>query len=85
MPRACWDAASTSACAGHALPCTCHLLRLFSDKCRAGCCLQELTNEQCEILDLPYGTKLVGEMDEFMIERLTKKGTYEVCPDAWKC
>ena len=39
---------------------------------------QELTNEQCEILDLPYGTKLVGEMDEFMIERLTKKGTYEV-------
>lgn len=37
----------------------------------------ELTNEQCEILDLPYGTKLVGEMDEFMIERLTKKGTYE--------
>ena len=40
--------------------------------------MQELTNEQCEILDLPYGTKLVGEMDEFMIERLTKKGTYEV-------
>jgi len=37
----------------------------------------ELTNEQCEILDLPYGTKIVGEMDEFMIQRLTKKGTYE--------
>ena len=49
-----------------------HLLRLLIR------CLQELTNEQCEILDLPYGTKLVGEMDEFMIERLTKKGTYEV-------
>ena len=29
---------------------------------------QELTNEQCEILDLPYGTKIVGEMDEFMSE-----------------
>ena len=41
------------------------------------CTLQELTNEQCEILELPYGTKIVGEMDEFMIERLTKRGTYE--------
>merc|ERR1740130_642994 len=34
----------------------------------------ELTIDQCEILDLPYGTKIVGEMDEFMIQRLTKKG-----------
>ena len=41
-------------------------------------CAQLLTNEQCEILELPYGTKIVGEMDEFMVERLTKRGTYEV-------
>ena len=26
------------------------------------CVDQELTNEQCEILDLPYGTKIVGEV-----------------------
>jgi hypothetical protein len=37
----------------------------------------ELTNEQCDLLQLPRGTKMVGEMSESMEARLSTMGTYE--------
>jgi len=37
---------------------------------------RELTPEECDVLDLPRGTKLVGEMSEMMQRKLTK-GKYE--------
>lgn len=36
-----------------------------------------LSNEQCDLLQLPRGTKMVGEMSESMTQRLSTMGTYE--------
>lgn len=36
-----------------------------------------LTNEECDILNLPRGSKLVGEMSDMMKRQLNTKGKYE--------
>jgi hypothetical protein len=35
---------------------------------------RELTNEECEILNLPYGTKLIGEMSDRYFSTISFRG-----------